>query len=209
MSGATSTRVGIVGYRMGNLRSLLNAFAAISVDAFVAETPAELGTATHIILPGVGAFPRGMRNLSEFGFVDIVRRWADAGRPLLGVCLGMQLLGSQGDEHEVTPGLGLVPGRVTALRAGGLRLPHIGWNDTVAARESPLFAPAGAVAIFYYVHGYGLEPENEAHITMTSTYGERFVAGVRRDNVFGVQFHPEKSHAAGLDVLRRFAAFRC
>lgn len=198
-------RVGIVGYGMGNIGSLGNAFQALGTEVFVAKTPAALWEATHLVLPGVGAFPQGRERLRAGGFDDELRRLAlDEGRPLLGVCLGMQLLASVGEEHRVCDGLGFIPGRVTRLDAPGLRVPHIGWNDTVALRDDSLLGPAGTQACLYYVHSFHFAPDDPADITLRCEYGQPFAAGVRRGAVFGAQFHPEKSHADGLAFLRRF-----
>jgi glutamine amidotransferase len=199
----------VVGYRMGNITSLLNAFAAVGVDARVAERPEQIKRGSHLVLPGVGAFAKGMGNLRAFGFEPEVRKWVEEGKPLLGVCVGMQLLATVGEEHGLTDGLGFVPGRAGVLRTAGLRLPHIGWNDTTAVRESALLGPAGTVEFFYYVHSFRLEPDDPSTVILRTTYGEEFAAGVQRDNVLGLQFHPEKSHAAGLAMLRRFADLRC
>lgn len=199
----------IVGYKMGNVTSLLNAFAAIGVDARLAVRPDEIAQGSHLVLPGVGAFARGMANLKGLGFEPVVRRWVSDGKPLLGVCVGMQLLASVGEEHGITEGLGFVPGRATVLRTHGLRLPHVGWNDTWAVRESPLLGPTGALDFFYYVHSFHLVPDEASTVVLRCSYGEDFAAGVQLGNVLGLQFHPEKSHAAGLAMLRRFADLRC
>ncbi len=199
-------RVGIVGYGMGNITSLRNAFVNIGVDVFVAKTPPQLGDATHIVLPGVGAFPRGMEQLRTLGFEAELRRLVLAEqRPCLGICLGMQLLASTGEEHRLCDGLGFIQGQVKLLTAPGLRIPHIGWNDTYAKRDGLLSEADGKTACFYYVHSYHLIPDDPATVVMTCSYGQEFVAGVRSGNIFGVQFHPEKSHSTGLSVLRRFA----
>ena len=198
-------RVGLVGYRMGNLMSLFNAFQAIQAGVFVADTPEQLAEATHLVLPGVGAFPMGMEHLTGLGFEPVLRRLVlDQGRPLLGVCLGMQLLASTGEEHRRCQGLGFIPGRATRLNGQGVRIPHIGWNDTVSCRDNPLLGPAGATDSFYYVHSYHLVPDEASHTIMTCEHGHPFAAAVARGNIFGVQFHPEKSHAGGLAVLKRF-----
>lgn len=202
----STARVGIVGYGMGNIASLRNAFEAVGVSCFVAQTPAALAEASHLVLPGVGAFPRGMARLRSLGFDEAIDRLVrDEGRPLLGICLGMQLLASEGEEHELTRGLGLIPGRVVRLSTPGLRVPHVGWNETRLLRESRLLDPAGDNSCFYYVHSYHLQPERGEDATLGCVYGERFVAAVERESVMGVQFHPEKSHGAGLALLRRFA----
>lgn len=196
--------VAIIGYGMGNIASLHNAFAKVGADVCVAATPAELEPATHIVLPGVGAFPKGMHQLRSLGFEDAVRRLVGQGRLLLGVCLGMQLLATEGEEHERTAGLNLIPGRVVRFNLPGLRVPHIGWNDTVSRRDDSLLGPAGTKACHYYVHSYHLAPVEARDVSLTSDYGGEFVAGVARGNVLGLQFHPEKSHAAGLHLLKQF-----
>ena len=202
-SEMTST-VGIVGYQMGNITSLVNAFTAIGVPVFVAETPGQLETATHLVLPGVGAFPTGMEHLQALGVVPVLRRLVmEEQRPLLGVCLGMQLLASVGEEHRVCPGLGLIPGRVKRLQTD-LRVPHIGWNETLSVRDNALLGPVGTSECFYYVHSFHLIPEDSHDTTMTCDYDHPFTAAVERRTIFGVQFHPEKSHAAGLTILKRF-----
>jgi glutamine amidotransferase len=199
-------RIGIVGYGMGNIMSLQNAFEAVGTDCFVAQTAAALAEASHIVLPGVGAFPRGMERLRAQGFDEAIHRLtSEEGRPLLGICLGMQLLASEGEEHEVTRGLGLIPGRVVRLSTPGLRVPHVGWNETRVLGESRLLDRGPAEPCFYYVHSYHLQPDRSSHATLGCVYGEAFVAGVEHEQVMGVQFHPEKSHGAGLALLKRFA----
>jgi imidazole glycerol-phosphate synthase subunit HisH len=197
-------RVAIVGFGMGNINSVRNAFLSLDVDVRVTESPAELEEATHIVLPGVGAFPEGMEKLEAQEYVGELRRLAlEEGRPLIGLCLGMQLLATEGEEHRLCPGLNLIPGRVVQMETHGLRLPHIGWNDTVALRESPL-QPAGSTSCYYYVHSFRYVPEDPADAVLSCEYGETFAAGVQRENVMGVQFHPEKSHRAGIALLKRF-----
>lgn len=200
-------RIGIIGYGMGNITSLCNAFTAVGAEPFVAETPAALDQASHLVLPGVGAFPRGMERLRTLGFDEALHRLVvEAGRPLLGICLGMQLLASEGEEHAMTAGLGLIPGRVRRLSAPGIRIPHVGWNDTRRLRDSCLVPADADGACFYYVHSYHFEPALSDDAVLGCEYGESFVAGVEHEQIMGVQFHPEKSHGAGLALLRRFAA---
>lgn len=201
-------KVGIVSFGVGNITSLRNAFAAIGVDVFVAADPAQLDAATHAVLPGVGAFQNGMQRLRAHGFEEPVRRWVGDGRPLLGVCLGMQLFATVGEEHGLADGLGFIPGRCTVLATGGLRLPHIGWNDAVASREGVLQAGLPREC-YYFVHSFALVPDDPAVVALLCTYGTPFAAAVEHGNIFGVQFHPEKSHRAGLALLRRFTEVRC
>jgi glutamine amidotransferase len=200
-----TAQVGIVGYGMGNITSLVNAFRAIGADVLVAESARKLDEVSHIVLPGVGAFPKGMEHLRAGGFDAQLRRLVlEERRPLLGVCLGMHLLADVGEEHQVCPGLGFVAGRVRRLLAPGLRLPHVGWNDTVATRDGVLLGKAGTSASFYYVHGYGFVATREDDVAFVCDYGGPVVAGIESGHIFGVQFHPEKSHQDGLTLLRRF-----
>lgn len=205
-----SVNVGIVGYRMGNIMSLRNALQAIGVSSFVADAPEQLEAASHIILPGVGAFPMAMANLRAMGFEPALLRLArEERRPLLGVCLGMQILASVGEEHEESQGLDLVPGRVTLLRPEQLRVPHMGWNDTASLCDNVLVGAKGTTECFYYVHSFHFVPAKAEHAILACDYGGPVVAGVHSGNVWGVQFHPEKSHAAGLELLRNFIAAAC
>lgn len=198
-------KIAIIGYGMGNLASLQNAFAKVGADVCVAATPAELEPATHIVLPGVGAFPKGMHQLRSLGFEDALRRLVlEQGRLLLGVCLGMQLLATEGEEHELTAGLNFIPGRVVRFNVLGLRVPHMGWNDTMSCRAGSLLGDACEKVCHYYVHSFYFAPTTAADVALTCDYGGEFAAGVERGNVIGVQFHPEKSHAAGLNLLKRF-----
>lgn len=200
------TRVAVIDYGMGNRRSVEKALEHVGAAVVVTREPAVIAAAEGIVLPGVGAFPRAMANLRELGLdVQLSDRVA-AGIPLLGICLGMQLLFEASSEIEPTAGLGLIPGEVARLRADGHRIPHIGWNEVSFTRESPLTAGLGARAPFYHVHSYACHPSDATDVLASTEYGERFATVVGRGRVFGVQFHPEKSSAAGLRMLGNFAA---
>ena len=196
--------IGVIDYGMGNRRSVQKALEHVGAQAPVTGDPEELRRCDGLVLPGVGAFPAAMRNLLRLGLADLVRQ---ADQPLLGVCLGMQLLFDRSDELEPAEGLGLIPGAVTALNSGGLRLPHIGWNEVRFERASPLTAglPASGCP-FYHVHSFAVRPADSADVIGTSEYGERFATVVQRGTVFGVQFHPEKSSALGLAMLQNFVS---
>ncbi len=199
------TAVVIVDAGMGNIRSIENAFGALGYAVDVATSPRGLVPATHVVLPGVGAFGDGMAALEAGGWVPALED-AVLGRgvPFLGICLGMQLLAAWGTEHGERPGLGWVKGTVERLPDGnGVRVPHIGWNDVETNAPCPLLDDRGGV--FYFVHSYALANDTPDAVASTE-HGRRFAAVVQRGNVFGVQFHPEKSHRAGLGVLRAFAA---
>jgi glutamine amidotransferase len=197
-----SSGIAIVDYGMGNRRSVEKALDHVGARAVLSGEPATLERADALVIPGVGAFPRGMANLRERGLDALITRRAAGGTPILGICLGMQLLFDSSEEMTPTAGLGLIPGRVTALRAGDLRVPHIGWNGIRLERPCALIGAAGA---FYHVHSYAARPVDPATVVATADYGETFATIVARENVYGVQFHPEKSSAAGLALLSAFA----
>jgi glutamine amidotransferase len=197
--------VAVVDYGMGNRRSVQKALQHVGARAAITREHEHLRSADGLVVPGVGAFPLGMRNLSELGLDEVIRAAASAGKPVLGICLGMQLLFDRSEELRTTDGLGLIPGEVGRLRAEGLRIPHIGWNDVAFERPSPLTAglPAGGRP-FYHVHSLVARPQEGEDVVATTTYGERFATIVARGSVFGVQFHPEKSSGDGLRLLRSF-----
>lgn len=192
---------------MGNRRSVQKALEAIGARAQITRDPAEIGAADGLVIPGVGAFPHAMRNLAELGLDAVIRTYADSGRPLLGICLGMQLLFEASEEFGSTPGLGLIGGMVTPIRAGGLSIPHIGWNEVRFERPSALtvgLAQTGRP--FYHVHSLAARPADAADVVGSTEYGERFATAVTRGAIYGVQFHPEKSSRDGLQMLADFAA---
>jgi imidazole glycerol-phosphate synthase subunit HisH len=193
----------MVDMGMGNRRSVEKALQAVGVSPLRTADPDEVRAADALVLPGVGAFPEAMRRLTAAGLTEALRERADAGVPLLGICLGMQLLFERSGEHEGADGLGLLAGEVTALRAP--RLPHIGWNEVTFERPSPLFEGLGGAATFYHVHSFVCRPADPADVAGRGDYGERFASIVARENVMGVQFHPEKSSREGLALLRNFA----
>lgn len=197
--------IAVVDYGMGNRRSVLKALQHVGADARITAEPADLSSADGLVVPGVGAFPQGMRNLSDRGLDDRIRAAAGAGTPILGICLGMQLLFEASAEHERTAGLGLLAGEVTPLAAPGLRVPHIGWNDVTLRRASPLTAGLGPEGRpFYHVHSLAARPAHADDVIGETTYGETFATIVARANVYGVQFHPEKSSVDGLTLLAAF-----
>jgi glutamine amidotransferase len=198
--------IAVVDYGMGNRRSVEKALEHVGARATITRDHGVLATVDGLVVPGVGAFPRAMSNLHELGLAELISERAGAGAPILGICLGMQVLFERSAEFEATAGLGLIAGEVTPLRTGGLRSPHIGWNRVEFTRASPLTGtlPAGG-AHFYHVHSLVPHPADEDDVFATSEYGERFVTGVQRGAVFGVQFHPEKSSTHGLALLRNFA----
>jgi len=196
--------VALVDAGIGNIRSVENAFAVLDCKVEVASNPSALAAATHVVLPGVGGFGDGMAALRDGGWIEALDDAVLAGgRPFLGICLGMQLLAEHGTEHGDRTGLGWIDGTIDRLPdAVGLRIPHIGWNDVEPVVACPLLPEPAA---FYFVHSYALAAAAPTTVAVTQ-HGQRFAAAVQRDHIFGVQFHPEKSHRAGLTLLRAFLA---
>jgi len=195
--------IAIADYGMGNRRSVEKALAHVGAQSVVTADHDGIRAAAAVILPGVGAFPEAMRNLHRTGLGEVLAERAHAGVPLLGICLGMQLLFESSTEHEGAPGLGILPGQVTRLESP--RLPHIGWNLVTFERDAALTEGLGEAAAFYHVHSFACRPADSADVVGTSEYGERFVSVVERGNVMAAQFHPEKSSRDGLRMLRNFA----
>lgn len=198
--------IAIVDYGMGNRRSVEKALEHVGARASITSDHARLRAADGLIVPGVGAFPRAMDNLRELGLDELLRERVDAGTPVLGVCLGMQLAFDSSTELGGAAGLGIVPGEVRALESGELKLPHIGWNEVRFTRpDSPLIADLPGTCAFYHVHSFAPVPADERDVLGIAEYGAPFVSAVQRGCFYGVQFHPEKSSAAGLRLLANFA----
>ena len=200
------SRVVIIDYGVGNLRSVEKAFAATGCDALISGDEETLRAAQRLVLPGVGAFGACMKALKERGFDLLVREKASEGTPLLGVCVGMQMLFEESDEFGSTPGLGLLRG--TVRRFGNeLVVPHVGWNRIHQKREHALFEGIGDGAFCYFVHSFYCQPRDRDVVVGETEYGQRYASVVARGNICGVQFHPEKSQDVGLRMLRNFV--RC
>jgi len=197
------TLIAICDYGMGNRRSVEKALEHVAARSAITADHDVIRGADGVILPGVGAFPEAMRNVVALGLDELLRERAGAGAPLLGICLGMQLLFERSSEHEGAAGLGLLPGEVTPLRAP--KLPHIGWNLVRFERESSLTGGLGEAAAFYHVHSLACRPSEPGDVVGRGEYGEPFASIVERANVAGVQFHPEKSSRDGLALLANFA----
>jgi glutamine amidotransferase len=199
-------RIAIVDYGMGNRRSVEKALEHVGAHALVTADHEPLRAAAGLIVPGVGAFPRAMKNLRELGLDELLRERVAAGTPVLGICLGMQLAFDSSTELGGAAGLGIVPGDVRALAPGALKLPHMGWNEVRFTQlRSPLVADLPGCCAFYHVHSLAPVPADERDILGLADYGAPFVSAVQRGSFYGVQFHPEKSSAAGLRLLANFA----
>ena len=199
-------QLAIIDYGVGNLRSVEKAFAASGCEATVTSDEKSLRTAERLVLPGVGAFGACMKALGERGFDQLVRERVGEGTPLLGVCVGMQLLFETSDEFGATPGLGLLRGRVRRF-SDELVVPHVGWNRVEQVRNHFLFAQVGDQSHFYFVHSYFCDPVESEIVAGSTEYGVRYASVVAHRNICGVQFHPEKSQTAGLQLLKNFARF--
>ncbi len=199
-----SARIAILDYGMGNLRSVEKALEHVGAVATITYDPGEVRAADGLILPGVGAFPRAMERIGERGIDELIAECRDAGVPILGICLGLQLLFDSTTELGGARGLGLLDGPVTELEADGLKVPHIGWSPVRWERDSRLTDGIESETPFYFVHTFAPAPES-GELLGSAAYGARFACAAERDNVFGVQFHPEKSSAAGLRLLSNFA----
>ena len=199
-----STRIAILDYGMGNLRSVEKALEHVGVTATITNDAGEVRAADGLILPGVGAFPRAMERIHELGLDGLIAERRGEEVPILGICLGLQLLFESSAELGGAGGLGLLDGPVAELEAEGLKVPHIGWEPVRWERESRLTEGIPSETPFYFVHSFAPAPGAE-DLLGTASFGARFACAAERDNVYGVQFHPEKSSAAGLRLLSNFA----
>ncbi len=201
-----SKKIVIIDYNMGNLASVANALDYLGYKAIISNKVDDIKSADYIILPGVGAFSDGMKNLIDLGLVDILREQVlKIKKPFLGLCLGMQLAAEEGYEGGLTKGLGFFKGKVKKfeLKDKDLRIPHIGWNEVYFKKNCLLFDKLNKSEVFYFVHSYCLFPEEDV-VVGTFDYGGEFVAIIQKNNIFGTQFHPEKSQKAGLQILKNF-----
>jgi imidazole glycerol-phosphate synthase subunit HisH len=196
----------VVDYGMGNLRSVQKGFENIGSPAIISRDPLEIAKADRLVLPGVGAFAECMRNLSRLDLIDPILEFIQSGRPFLGICLGLQLLFDESEEFGMHDGFKVIQGKVKAFdRNMGLKIPHMGWNNVAFKNDSPIFRGIPDGSYFYFVHSYYVEPEIPSDIAAESDYGITFTCAIARNNIFAVQFHPEKSQEIGLKVLRNFS----
>jgi glutamine amidotransferase len=197
--------IAVLDYGMGNLRSVEKAFEHVGAEVEITYDPARIRSAEALVLPGVGAFPKAMEAIRERGLDELIQERRREGTPVLGICLGMQLLFGASEELGGAGGLGLLPGDVRPLDAPGLKIPQIGWNAVSWKHDSPLIEGLPNPAAFYHVHSFAPVAENGV-VLGTAEYGNEFVSAVEGDRVWGVQFHPEKSGPDGLTLLRNFTS---
>jgi glutamine amidotransferase len=198
----TRPPVAVLDYGVGNLHSAAKALDRAGAEVLVVPTVAEAGGAAGLVVPGVGAYGACLNGLASAGGAAAVARWLEGGRPLLGICVGMQLLFEASEEGPVGDGVGVVPGKIRRL-TGPVKIPHIGWDEVTVRPGSRLFAGLGDGTRFYFVHSYAPEPDGSA-VAAVCDYGGRFAAAVEHGNLFGTQFHPEKSGRSGLALLANF-----
>ncbi|UFH48238.1 imidazole glycerol phosphate synthase subunit HisH [Pseudomonas sp. KNUC1026] len=196
----------IVDYNVGNLLSFVNLYSRLNIECILARSPTDLERASRIILPGVGSFDHAMESLEQSGMLPVLEKQVvNNGVPVLGICVGMQML-AQGSDEGTRPGLGWVKGHVKRFNESDVpMLPHMGWNDVNPLGEHPLFREMGTSPLFYFLHSYYFSCEHPENVLASTYYGSDFACAVAEENIHGVQFHPEKSHAAGIQLLRNFS----
>jgi glutamine amidotransferase len=199
-------RIALLDYGMGNLTSATMALERVGASVELTNDHERVRSAHAVALPGVGAFPKAMEAVRRLGLDDLVHERHEAGVPILGICLGMQLLFQSSTELGGAAGIGLLAGTVEPLDGGGLKIPQIGWNEVCWRDGSVLGAELGERSPMYHVHSFAVRPADPSVIAGTATYGNEFVSAVEQDNLFGVQFHPEKSSRDGLQLLRNFVS---
>ncbi len=202
--------IAIIDYGLGNLKSIYNALSKLGIPARVTSDKKIIEQAERVILPGVGAFAQGMRNLKDLGLIPVIRQVVKENKHFLGICLGLQLLFSESEEHGRHKGLDIIKGKVKKFTQK-LKIPHMGWNavhySPLTTYHLPLFRGVPDGSYFYFVHSYYVVPKDKNIILATTDYSEKFVSVVGRGNLFGVQFHPERSGPLGLRILKNFSSY--
>jgi len=202
---AMTSKIVIIDYGMGNLRNVQKGFEKIGFEATLTRNKKEIGKASAIVLPGVGAFKDCMENLEKYGLIDPLLRSIEKGKPYLGICLGLQILFSKSEEFGSHKGLDLIRGNVVKFKPDPEhKVPHMGWNTIEKEREVPMLQEVESGAFFYFVHSYYVVPEEAQVISTFTTYGNPFVSSISKENLFATQFHPEKSQQKGLRLLENF-----
>ena len=198
----------IIDYGLGNLEAIVNMLKRLGHKSKISQNKEDLLNASQLILPGVGSFDTGMNNLNQRGYTEVLQKKVIQEKtPILGICLGMQLLANSSEEGKQT-GLGWINGRSVKFVHSSLKVPHMGWNNIKLTKESSLFEELEIFRKYYFVHSYHLLCEDQTDVLATSNYGINFTAMVRKGNVYGAQFHPEKSHKYGIEILNQFAKMR-
>lgn len=199
--------IAIIDYGMGNLASVRNAFLKLGYKAFTTSNPDEIMKADKVVLPGVGAFSDAINNITKLGIDVTIRDIVNMQKPLLGICLGLQLLFTESEENGINKGLDIIKGRVTKLPPV-YKVPHMGWNEIITSNDSRLFKGINPKSHFYFVHSYYVVPNDFTVISAQTDYGVNFVSAIEKDNLFATQFHPEKSGEIGLKILKNFGEMK-
>jgi glutamine amidotransferase len=199
--------IAIIDYGMGNLRSVSKALEKVGAEVKVTSDVSVISRADAVVLPGVGAFHRAMENLIKLNIPEFLRKSIAEGVPFLGICLGLQLLFTESEEGHGCPGLNLIAGRVKRFK-GNVKVPHMGWNQISLTRDSPVLSGIPDSSFMYFAHSYYVEPEDKEVVVAAVDYGMELTASVRKNNIFAVQFHPEKSGELGLKILKNFCQLR-
>ena len=194
--------VAIIDYGAGNLHSVKNALDFLGVDSVITKDKDVILSADHVILPGVGSFGDAMECINNSGLYEVIKKAADGSRPFLGICLGLHLLFDESEESPGVKGLGILSGKVTKIPDCGLKIPHMGWNNIEVSKESRILPTESE--FMYFVHSYYINPQNSDVVSSYTTYGDKLGVSIEQGNVFAVQFHPEKSGEAGLNILKKF-----
>lgn len=209
--------IAIIDYGMGNLRSVQKGFERVGHNAVITRDPVDVSNASHVVLPGVGAFKDCMENLERYRLIEPITKAIGSGKPFLGICLGLQLLFTEGEEFGRHKGLGIIKGKVVRFPPepqtidNRLKIPHMGWNDirfTTHGSRFTVFKDIPDGSYFYFVHSYYVVPEDEGVIATTTNYGIEFTSSIWKDNIFACQFHPEKSQKVGLQILKNFGGLK-
>lgn len=198
--------IGIIDYGVGNLQSVYNGFKHVTDDIVVTSNKNIIEEASHIILPGVGAFGKAMENLEKGGFIDLIYKEINKGKPFMGICLGMQLLLSESEEMGNYKGLNLIPGKVLKFKECGYKIPQIGWNN-IHIKQNTLYKNVPDKSMFYFVHSYYVKPNDNNVIGTETEYNNiTYCSSIEKDNIFATQFHPEKSGKYGIEILKNFVS---
>lgn len=195
--------IAVIDYGMGNLCSVAKAIEIMGSDVIVTNSPEVIEKADAIVLPGVGAFYYGMENLKKLGLIHIIHQAIEKNKPFLGICLGLQLLFTSSEEHRLTSGLNIIKGKVKQFH-DNLKIPHMGWNQIKIKKDAKILDGIEDNTYFYFVHSYYVEPEDKDIIVATTDYGQEFVSVINKNNLWAIQFHPEKSEKSGLKILKNF-----
>lgn len=196
--------IGILDYGMGNINSVVNSLSYLGYEPEIVTSISDIEKCSHLIVPGVGSYAKAMSNITELGLDDAIRKHAQLAKPLLGICLGMQILSEIGEEGGAVKGLGLIPGKVQLLDLNDLPVPHVGWNSLLYNFDHPIFKGLKKHVDFYFVHSFFFNVDNQENVLASTEYGKFFPAIVGKQNIIGIQFHPEKSQDNGLLLIENF-----